>query len=324
MEDYSTYCFDCKMNTNITYDHTSGDTICLECGLVLEAHSIDESSEWRNFAVDCNSAADNDPNRVGFASNPLLDHNHLSTGISKAPNSTKDGLGFSSSVVYRYQNRGGSNQDQVLIKGFETIGVMCDRLNLVTTVKDRANEIYKTVEDRKTIKGRKNQDAILAACLHIACQEEHKPRTLKEFVSVANGATIKEIRKARMKIEKDFKQDMGENVEVVESVHATDFVSRFCSHLDLKFQTIKAAKEAVSKSEQLDIRRNPTTVAAAVIYMLTQLSSEDKRPLEEIAGATGVAVTTIRNAYKDVYPYASRLVPNYYAQEKDLKYLTAA
>jgi transcription initiation factor TFIIB len=44
--------------------------------------------------------------------------------------------------------------------------------------KDRANEIYKKVEDLKSIRGR-NQDAILAACLYIACRQEDRPRTVK-------------------------------------------------------------------------------------------------------------------------------------------------
>lgn len=45
-------------------------------------------------------------------------------------------------------------------------------------LKDRANEIYKKVEDQKPLKGR-NQDAILAACLYIACRQENKARTVK-------------------------------------------------------------------------------------------------------------------------------------------------
>jgi transcription initiation factor TFIIB len=42
---------------------------------------------------------------------------------------------------------------------------------------------------------------------------------------------------------------------------------------------VKAAQEAVQRSEELDIRRSPISIAAAVIYMITQLS-EDKKPLK--------------------------------------------
>jgi transcription initiation factor TFIIB len=41
----------------------------------------------------------------------------------------------------------------------------------------------------------------------------------------------------------------------------------------------------------------------------------------DISLATGVAEGTIRNSYKDLYPYASRLIPNTYAKEEDLKNL---
>ncbi len=43
---------------------------------------------------------------------------------------------------------------------------------------DRANELYKETEDIKGLKGRP-QEAILAACLYIACRQEDSPRTFK-------------------------------------------------------------------------------------------------------------------------------------------------
>jgi transcription initiation factor TFIIIB Brf1 subunit/transcription initiation factor TFIIB len=44
-------------HTEVAFDHLAGDTVCAECGLVLEEHSIDETSEWRTFA---NESNDND------------------------------------------------------------------------------------------------------------------------------------------------------------------------------------------------------------------------------------------------------------------------
>ncbi|XP_077226758.1 transcription initiation factor IIB-like isoform X2 [Tasmannia lanceolata] len=189
---------------------------------------------------------------------------------------------------------------------------MSDRLSLVATIKDRANEIYKKVEDLKSIRGR-NQDAILAACLYIACRQEDRPRTVKEICSVANGATKKEVGRAQMYIVKQLEVEMG-------TIHAGDFLRRFCSHLGMTNHAVKAAQEAVQKEEELDIRRNPISVAAAVIYMITQLSDE-KKLLRDISLATGVAEGTIWNSYKDLYPYASRLIPSSFATEEDLRNL---
>ncbi|KAL2485481.1 Transcription initiation factor IIB-2 [Abeliophyllum distichum] len=254
------------------------------------------------------------PVRVGGPMNPLLGDSVLSTVISKPNGSTGDYL---TSSLGRWQTRG-SNPDRSLIQAFKTIATMADRLGLVATIKDRANEIYKKVEDQKPLRGR-NQDAILAACLYIACRQEDKPRTVKEICSVANGATKKEIGRAKEFIVKQLEIEMGQSIEMG-TIHAGDFLRRFCSHLGMTNQAVKAAQEAVQKSEELDIRRSPMSIAAAVIYIITQLS-DDKKLLRDIAPATGVAEGTIRNSYKDLYSYTSRIVPSWYATEDAIRHL---
>ena len=114
------YCPDCKKQTKVAFDHSAGDTVCTESGLVLEAHSVDETSEWRTFA---NESNDNDPVRVGGPSNPLLTDGGLSTVIAKPNGAQGD---FLSSSLGRWQNRG-SNPDRSLILAFRTIANMADR-----------------------------------------------------------------------------------------------------------------------------------------------------------------------------------------------------
>ncbi|KAJ6300428.1 hypothetical protein OIU76_021259 [Salix suchowensis] len=114
------------------------------------------------------------------------------------------------------------------------------------------------------------------------------------------------------------------------TIHAGDFMPqldlqrRFCSNLGMSNHAVKAATEAVKTSEQFDIRRSPISIAAAVIYIITQLS-DDKKPLRgldaDISVATGVAEGTIRNSYKDLYPHVSKIIPSWYASEEDLKNL---
>ncbi|KAI4381520.1 hypothetical protein MLD38_007585 [Melastoma candidum] len=305
------WCNDCKRPTEVVFDHSAGDTVCSECGLVLESHSIDETSEWRTFA---NESGDNDPVRVGGPSNPLLTDGGLSTVITKPNGTTGE---FLTSSLSRWQGRG-SDPDRGLIAAFKTISTMSDRLGLVATIKDRANEIFKRVEDQKSSRGR-NQDALLAACLYIACRQEDKPRTVKEICSIANGATKKEIGRAKEYIVKQLGLENGQSVEIG-TIHAADFMRRFCSNVGMNHQAVKAAQEAVKKSEEFDIRRSPISIAAAVIYITTQLS-DDKKPLRDISLATGVAEGTIRNSFKDIYPHISKIIPSWYAKEEDLKNL---
>ncbi|KAF6175211.1 hypothetical protein GIB67_015897 [Kingdonia uniflora] len=304
------YCIECKKNTQVIFDHAAGDCICFECGLVLEAHSIDDTSEWRTFA---NESGDNDPNRVGASSNPLLTNQSLVTIISKPNGASGDFLSTRSNH--------GSNSDRSLLIAIKAVGVMSDRLGLVKTIRDRASEYYKRLEDQKCVKGRK-QDPIYAACLFIACHKEAKPRTVKEIQSITNGTKKKEIGRAIEYVKRQLGEEMGPSMEIG-AVHDQSYLKRFGSHLSMSFQAVKAAQEAVAKIEELDIRRSPTSVAAAVLFMITQLS-EKKKSRRDISLATGVAEGTIRNSVKDLLSYASRIIPNWYAKEEDLKKLSAS
>ncbi|CAN8284704.1 unnamed protein product [Cochlearia groenlandica] len=305
------YCTDCKKETDLVVDHSLGDTLCSECGLVLE-------SEWRIFA---NESSNTDPVRVGGVTNPLLADIALTTLIAKPNGSSGDFLSSSSSSssLGRWQNRN-SSLERCLIQAFKSIATLSDRLGLVATIKDRANEIYKRLEDQKSSRGR-NQDALVAACLYIACRQDDKPRTIKELCSVANGATKKEIGRAKDYIVKTLGLETGHCVELG-AIQAGDFMKRFCSNLGMTSQAVEAAQEAVKKAEELDIRRSPISVTAVIIYIITQLG-DDKKPLKDISMATGVAEGTIRNSYKDLYPHLPKIAPSWYAKEEDLKNLSS-
>jgi len=117
------FCTDCKRQTEVVFDHSAGDTVCSECGLVLDSHSIDETSEWRTFA---NESGDNDPVRVGGPTNPLLTDGGLSTLIAKPNGASAE---FLSSSLGRWQNRG-ANPDRGLIVAFKSIATMSDRSHI--------------------------------------------------------------------------------------------------------------------------------------------------------------------------------------------------
>lgn len=129
-------------------------------------------------------------------------------------------------------------------------------------LQDRASEIYKRLEDQKCTRGR-NLDALVAACIYIACRQEGKPRTVKgaaeilsghvafllvyftvyevdkmsgillEICSIANGATKKEIGRAKEFIVKQLKVEMGESMEMG-TIHAGDYLVGINECYDLK------------------------------------------------------------------------------------------
>ncbi|KAL7179887.1 hypothetical protein ACSBR1_043149 [Camellia fascicularis] len=78
----------------------------------------------------------------------------------------------------------------------------------------------------------------------IACRQEDKPHTVKEIRSVANGATKKEISRAKEYIVKQLELEMCQSVEMG-TIHAGDFMRLFCSNLGMNNQVVKAAQEIV-------------------------------------------------------------------------------
>ncbi|OMO97454.1 Transcription factor TFIIB [Corchorus capsularis] len=296
------FCSDCKRETEAILDTRQGDTICTECSLVLESHHIDESSEWRIFA-DSDDNGKYDRERVGSKQNLLLDQAILQTFASN-PNPKKGGGG--GPFVGSLNSLNQSNSDKGLTEGFKMIENMADNLGVVRTIKDGACEIFKNVEDNKSCRGR-NLKATVAATLYIACKELKLSRTLKEISRVADGVAMKEISRAVEVIKKRMEVETG-------GVQPAELVRRFCSKLNMNYQAIKAVEEAVEAVENFDIRRNPKSILAAIIYMIDQVSGS-ARSFKEIAIVAEVAEGTVKGSYKDVAPLASKLIPKWYPQQ---------
>ncbi|KAK9681730.1 hypothetical protein RND81_10G023800 [Saponaria officinalis] len=298
-----TCCTDCKRQTEVVYDHATGDMVCSECGLVLESHYIDTTAEWRTFSDDNN---DHDPNRGTKTTNFV---NHYIGGGGAAANKAAHHL----------------------LTAFERLRRMSDGLGIVKIIEDSGCEIYKKVfydENQKTCRGR-NLDAALGGCLLVACQLASNPRTVKEICSVIkegdynNNVAKKDVLKAKTLILKKLGENnnYNNNVEIGRTIRAGGIVKRFCYNLGINdVPVLKAAVEAASncEGEEVDIRRSPVSVVAAVIYVIVQLNDSDsvaRLVLKDIASVTNVAEGTIKNTYKDLFPYVKKIVPTWFVSE---------
>ena len=96
----------------------------------------------------------------------------------------------------------------------------------------------------------------------------------------------------------------------MEAIKSADFMTRFCANLELSSAIRKAAKHIAEKAKALNLvsGRSPISVASAAIYMASQ-ASEDKRSAKEIGDITGVAESTIKQAYKMMVDRAEDLFP---------------
>ncbi|CAH8309232.1 unnamed protein product [Eruca vesicaria subsp. sativa] len=319
-------CLDCKRVTETVIDIRTGDTICTECSLVISDHYIDDSQEWRTFANDDN--CDRDPNRVGAATNPLLKSGGIGTNIDKSTTTSKN----NDLIVTRTQNLVRNSEEDMIVKACKEIKKMTDGLNLVSGVEFRACEIVSKFngDNSKRLSRRKHLTAVCAAAVSTACREMNLSRTLKEISTVAHGVSLKDINKASMAIRRLLESsDQGETASSSSPCAAPpqviiktgELVRRFCSKLDITERETKAIREAVEIADNFDIRRNPKSVLATIIFMISQLSKTKRNPIRDIAMATEVVENTIKSSAKDMYPYASKIIPKWYASEEEVKRL---
>ncbi|KAL6513425.1 hypothetical protein OROGR_020911 [Orobanche gracilis] len=189
------------------------------------------------------------------------------------------------------------------------------RLSRVGTIEGRAVLIYQSLKDQRCTRGR-NSEALVAAYVYLACQEEGNPTTVKEICSVVDGATEEEIGQAIEFVNKHM------NV----AIHEGDNLREFCSDLGIGNEEVKDVEETMQKAVDLiqensissSIHRSsyPLFAAATIIFMVTQLS-DSKKPLRDISGVTALSECTIKNAYRDLYPHAEKIIPEWYARGRE-------
>ncbi|KAL6565528.1 hypothetical protein OROHE_004583 [Orobanche hederae] len=204
-------------------------------------------------------------------------------------------------------------------RAIEFIVNVAKRLSLVHNIEYRAYLIYERLKDQRCTRGR-NSEALVAAYIYLACQQEGNTLTVKEICSVVDGATEEEIGQAIEYVNKHM------NI----AIHEGENLREFCSDLGMNNEEVKAVEETMQKAGDL-IQENsisystsrgsyPLFAAAAIIFMVTQLS-DSKKSLRDISEVNALAECTIKNVYRDLYPHAEKIIPEWYAKGRDLKNL---
>lgn len=271
-------------------DSRAGDVICSLCGLVVGDRVVDVGSEWRTFGD-----SNNDPSRVGAAENPLLD-NDLSTTIGRSTTGTE------------YHNRNAmSSSNRALVIAYNQINEIADRVGLPKTITDEAASFFKQIHELRKLRS-KPRLAVVSACIYIACKSQSAARSFKELSSIS-GVPTRDIVKCYKRIGEQ-KLITVPNLELNMHVNSADFLSRFCSSLDLPVEVQRVATHiaAVAREKSITDGRNPTSIAAAAIYMASQ-ASDTKRSQREISEVAGCADSTIKHSYRLMLDRAAELIP---------------
>jgi transcription initiation factor TFIIB len=265
---------------------------------------VDVSSEWRTFANDTESK---DMCRVGAVEDPTLGGSDLSTSIGRATGSA----GFDENGKPIYRNKfSESSGDKARRMANRELNEMAERLSVDKSIVSTAQHIYYTIHKNKLIKGRSN-DAVIAACMYIACNNESVPRTFKEICAVSNSS----------------KRDIGRCFKIIKkevetnynSTTPADLITRFCSKLNLPKPVQKLAELIVNKASNIESinGRSPVSLAAASIYIAAEVTGNE-RTLEEISKICGAAVTTIKITCKPIQLNLKDILPQEYQSLKTI------
>jgi len=321
-----TQCTICGSSRLIT-DMKQGTLVCQECGCVVENQLVDQTAEWNNHADD-----DHDKSRVG---GPVTYEEmnegdvNLETTIREA---RRPATGDSRLEAGDFDARGSLARNQRRIsardvrtqQAMEKLSSLSEGMLLVKSIEDKAKRLFKSfIEASPTRK--KNLYVIVAAAVYLACRVDSVPRTLKE-VSKAAKIDQKALGKAFKEMQKTLqgggeslldstssssvpRSRLNNTLEPLQVIKSENYLDRFCSILRLPQKVITAATTVAQKALEMGIvaGKSPISVAAAAIYLVTQLTN-DKKTEKEINTVTQVSEPTIRGAYKILKKHQAQLL----------------
>jgi len=298
-------CPDCRdPNPNIVEEFGSGDLVCGGCGLVLGDRVVDTRSEWRTFAND----EGDDPSRVGAASDPLMEGiEQLDTVISFRDG----GTGVARELQRAASRSQNSRSERNLLTAFRDIGSWCDQFSLPKTISDIAKQLYKRSDEEKLLRG-KPLEAVIAACIFIACRQAHVPRTFREICNLTH-VSKKTLGQCYKALEQAFNLSPGATAQQTNISSPTtgpeNLLVRYCNHLDLPANVQSICSDIIVAARQHGIAagRSPVSIAGGAIYFTCLLLGKPK-PIREISAVAGVSEGTIKLVYKHYYSDREKLV----------------
>jgi len=289
---------------NLASDAGRGETVCEECGLVVEEDEIDPGPEWRAF----DAKEKDEKSRVGAPTTNMMHDKGLSTNIGWQD---KDAYGNSLSARQREKMqrlrtwnerfRTRDSRDRNLKQALGEIDRMASALGLPENVRETASVIYRRALDDDLLPGR-SIEGVATAALYAAARQAGTPRSLDEIARVSRVDKMELTRTYRYIV-----RQLGLEVQPADPV---SYLPRFTSDLDLSEEAERQARELLesAKSDGVHSGKSPVGLAAAAIYAAALLTNE-KVTQSQVSEVTDVSEVTIRNRYKELLDAAEAVSP---------------
>ncbi|MCD2199127.1 transcription initiation factor IIB [Halobacterium sp. KA-4] len=291
--DADLHCPECGGRLVIDEEH--GETVCADCGLVVEEETIDRGPEWRAFG----SEESDQKSRVGAPTTNLMHDKGLSTNIGWQD---KDAYGnsLSSSQRQKMQRlrkwnerfRTRTSKERNLKQALGEIERMASALGLPKNVRETASVIYRRALNDDLLPGR-SIEGVATSALYAAARQAGAPRSLDEVANVS--------RVERDEIARTYRYVARELGLEVAPTDPASYVPRFCSELGLSDAVERRARDLLESAEKegLYSGKSPVGLAAAAVYAASLLVDE-RITQSQVSDVANVSEVTIRNRYHEI------------------------
>ncbi|QHS17428.1 transcription initiation factor IIB [Halopenitus persicus] len=280
---------------NLTTDTEHGETVCADCGLVVEEDEIDRGPEWRAF----DSREKDEKSRVGAPTTEMMHDKGLSTNIGWQD---KDAYGRSLSSRQREKMqrlrtwnerfRTRDSKERNLKQALGEIDRMASALGLPENVRETASVIYRRALDEDLLPGR-SIEGVATASLYAAARQAGTPRSLDEITNVS--------RVEKDEIARTYRYVVRELKLEIQPADPESYVPRFASDLGLSDEAEMRARQLLdtAKDQGVHSGKSPVGLAAAAVYAASLLTNE-KVTQNEVSEVANISEVTIRNRYHEL------------------------
>ncbi|MFB6070541.1 MAG: transcription initiation factor IIB family protein [Halanaeroarchaeum sp.] len=279
----------------LSWDEARGETVCEDCGLVIDEEQIDPGPEWRAY----NASERAEKRRVGPPSTKLMHDEGLSTTIDWRDTDT-NGRVLSSrkrQQMHRLRRldstaKANPSKARTLQPALKEISRMGSALGLPDHVRETAGVIFRRALDEDLVRGR-SIEGVATAALYAAARQANVPRTTDEMERVCRVGG-KEFQRTYRYISRELGLE-------IHPVDPETYVDRFVSDLGLSPEVERCAHRllTVAKEEGLHSGKKPTSLAAGAIYAAGVLTNE-KVTQAAVSEVTDVTKVTIRKRYPEL------------------------
>ncbi|SDJ35397.1 Transcription initiation factor IIB (TFIIB) [Halovenus aranensis] len=291
--DSSVSCPECS--GKLVQDDEHGETVCTDCGLVVEEGSVDRGPEWRAF----DSQEKDQKSRVGAPTTNMMHDKGLSTNIDWRD---KDAYGNALGAKQRKKMqrlrkwnerfRTRDSKERNLKQALGEIDRMASALGLPENVRETASVIYRRALDENLLPGR-SIEGVSTASVYAAARQAGVPRSLDEITDVS--------RVEKSEIARTYRYVVRELGLEVQPADPESYVPRFVSSLGLSEEAERRARELLQNAKEQGVHsgKSPVGLAAAAVYAAALLTNE-KTTQAAVSEVADISEVTIRNRYHEL------------------------